>query len=1055
MKKLTFLVLVIGVAVHSRAQLAVGNPEYDSFADATAAGGTSYTVGSHLSGQTSASYAHYLSTGTAWWEYGPSISATPSVVATNQPTIVAGDLSYPGLYSVGGGQSVSFGGNGDSALLNFTTTTAGLTAGTAYFSFVFQLTDISNLDTNGTYFAALNNLQSHNSSFNTPAALATRVLVRRAGDGFNVGLQEGGANGSTGFNTAWSSAVFSVSNHIFVVGSYTFNPNAKDDVAQLWVNPDASTFGDNTLAPAADLTSSGGTDIARVASFVLLNRATNEPLGAIDDLRIGLQWADVTPSSNYLTITQNPANQTLPAGYNATFTVTANGAAPLAYQWVKDNVPLADGGNIVGAYSNTLVVSNISGADAGVYSAYVTNEFGKVVQSLGATLALYDPSITNQPQSRTNNFGTTASFSVGVTGTGPFTYQWQKDGVSLEDAGNISGSHGNVLTLTNVAYPDGGGYSVIVSNAVGNSLQSSSATLTVNDPIISKQPVSATNIAGGTVSFSVTVNGSQPLTYQWFKNGSTYLFNGANVTGADSNILTLSNISSGDASTYSVLVVGPYGGTVTSRSATLVLLNPLSITVPPNPRTVAAGASATFSVGAVGVGSLGYQWLFAGQPIAGANSSAYTITNAAAVNAGLYSVIVSDSFSSATSAPVNLSVSNFVSLEETNLVVIRVGNGAQIQSLNGNSIFLDQFTAGGQYVNTVNIPDGGSTGIIAVGVDNANGVNSGSTTGSSLTRSLDGRFLVIAGYATNLAYGANLANSYAAEVPRGIGLIDSQGQYNLGLASTDSVFDQIYWRAAITDGTNNFWGSGSKGGTYYFGLSGPGTLVQTTFINARSMGLFNGDMYSAEASNPTGVLKISGLPTTNGVAPQVLFSGSTGTYDLSVSPDGNLIYVADQRSLASGGGIQRWQFDGTTWSLAYTLTNGFIGLGPRYIAVDFTGANPVLYVTSNDQSADNNRLIRFEDSGAASAGVTLANAGVNQTFRGLHFGPVKNNSAPTGPTISIQRDANGLILTWPGTYTLQSAPAVTGPYTDVAGPSVSPYTNSIPAAGQQFFRLRN
>src|SRR6202012_4693735 len=132
------------------------------------------------------------------------------------------------------------------------------------------------LDTNGTYFTALNNLQSHNSTFNTPAALAARVLVRRSGNGFNVGLQEGGANGSTGFNTAWGNAVFSVSNNILVVGSYTFvSGAANNDVAQLWINPDPSTFGNNGSAPAPDLTSSGGTDIARVASFVLLNHATN------------------------------------------------------------------------------------------------------------------------------------------------------------------------------------------------------------------------------------------------------------------------------------------------------------------------------------------------------------------------------------------------------------------------------------------------------------------------------------------------------------------------------------------------------------------------------------------------------------------------------------------------------------------------------------------------------------------------------------------------------------------------------------------------------------
>ena len=41
------------------------------------------------------------------------------------------------------------------------------------------------------------------------------------------------------------------------------------------------------------------------------------------------------------------------------------------------------------------------------------------------------PTITNQPASQTNLPGTTVSFSVGVNGTGPFSYQWQFNGASF------------------------------------------------------------------------------------------------------------------------------------------------------------------------------------------------------------------------------------------------------------------------------------------------------------------------------------------------------------------------------------------------------------------------------------------------------------------------------------------------------------------------------------------------------------------------------------------------------------------------------------------------
>jgi Immunoglobulin domain/Immunoglobulin I-set domain len=1054
MKKLIVLFSSCLIAARAFAALSAGNPEYEPFANATNSGGTSYLIGGDLAGQSSASYAAYNASGQQWWEVGP--SAASDKVATNQPIIVSGDLSYPGLYSIGGGQSVAFGGNGDSALCNLTTGTGGITSGTVYFSFVLQFTNISALTTTGTNFAALNNLQSWNSGSNTPAALAARVMVRSDGaSGFNIGLQEGGANGSTGFSTVWDNTSFATSNIIFVVGSYTFNPNAGDDVAQLWVNPDSSTYG-GASAPSPDLTSSGGSsDIARVASFVLLARAASEPYGLMDDLRIGLDWADVTPSSNYLNIEQKPVSQSLPDGYNATFSVVADGTPTLTYQWVKNgNILLTDGGNISGAYSNVLTISSISESDVGSYAVYVTNGLGKVVLTDSATLSLSDPSITNQPQGLTNDYGTTATFEVGALGTGPFTYQWQKDGGNLSDGGNISGSQSNVLTLTGVAYTDDGNYSVIVTNAVGATIQSAPATLAVNDPIIVTQPVSATNIAGGNVTFNVVAEGSNPpFTYQWFKNGD-YLFDGGNISGSYSDTLTISDISSTDQANYSVLVIG--NGNATSHNASLTIISPITIAAPPNPRTVAAGDPAVFAVGASGSGTFNYQWLLDGTNIPGATSFAYILTNAQVANAGSYSVIISNSYNSVTSAPVALTISNELSLDETNLVVIRVGDGAQALTLNGNSIFLDQYATNGDYINTVTIPDSGPSAEVAIGLDNINGVNSGSTTGSCLTRSLDGRFMVIAGYNTNLNYSDSLVNSFAADVPRGIGLINSHAQYILAVASTNSVFNQTYWRAAITDGTNNFWGSGGKSGTYYFGFSAPGAVVQNLFVNSRAMGLYNGDIYCAEASSPQGILKIDGMPTNSTTLTNYLFAGSSGTSDMAVSPDGNLIYVADQRATGSGGGVQRWDFDtgSSTWNLTYTLTDGYGSKGPRYVAADFSGANPVVYVTTDDNTLDNNRIVRTEDTGAGSTGMTLAYAGVNETFRGIYFGPVESALIVIPPVLSFERSETNLILNWSGSFFLQSATNVTGPYLDVPA-AASPYTNSISGNGQLFFRLRN
>jgi len=60
--------------------------------------------------------------------------------------------------------------------------------------------------------------------------------------------------------------------------------------------------------------------------------------------------------------------------------------------------------------------------------------------------------------------------------------------------------------------------------------------------------------------------------------------------------------------------------------------------------------------------------------------------------------------------------------------------------------------------------------------------------------------------------------------------------------------------------------------------------------------------------------------------------------------------------------------------------------GVRYVAVDFSGSNAVIYATSTDSSF--NRLVRIVDTGSDAVATTLAASGLNQSFRGLRFGPI-------------------------------------------------------------------
>ena len=85
------------------------------------------------------------------------------------------------------------------------------------------------------------------------------------------------------------------------------------------------------------------------------------------------------------------------------------------------------------------------------------------------------PSITAQPFGQRVLLGGSASFSVSVSGTAPFRYQWRFNGGSILNATNAA------YVIQAVGATNTGNYSVVVTNLAG-SVTSSNALLTVIVP---------------------------------------------------------------------------------------------------------------------------------------------------------------------------------------------------------------------------------------------------------------------------------------------------------------------------------------------------------------------------------------------------------------------------------------------------------------------------------------------------------------------------------------------------------------------------------------------
>jgi subtilase family serine protease len=104
--------------------------------------------------------------------------------------------------------------------------------------------------------------------------------------------------------------------------------------------------------------------------------------GARDDnYYLGLDDVSVMPLFPP-SLTVQPTNVTVAAGSNTTFVTTANGSSPLTYQWRKNNVSLANVGDISGVTSNVLTLTSVTTNNDGNYSLVVTNAYGAVTSSV-------------------------------------------------------------------------------------------------------------------------------------------------------------------------------------------------------------------------------------------------------------------------------------------------------------------------------------------------------------------------------------------------------------------------------------------------------------------------------------------------------------------------------------------------------------------------------------------------------------------------------------------------------------------------------------------------
>ena len=312
-----------------------------------------------------------------------------------------------------------------------------------------------------------------------------------------------------------------------------------------------------------------------------------------------------------------------------------------------------------------------------------------------------------------------------------------------------------------------------------------------------------------------------------------------------------------------------------------------------------------------------------------------------------------------------------------NLVVVRVGDGSTTPSGASTAVFLDEYTTSGTFVQSVALPtspSGSNAPLTLSGTAASEG---------SIVNSVDGRYLTIAGYGVS-PDTPSVASTASATVHRVVARIDATGTIDITTKLTDaSTGNNI--RGAVTNDGTAFWTSGAAGGIRYAALGATtSTQLSTAPTNTRVVNIFNNQLYVASNKTPFfGISSVgTGVPTTSGQAVTLLngFPATSSPYGFSIN--GNTLYVADDRTDGINGGVQKWTYSSSVWSLAYVLvpsaSTGAIGL-----SVDWTSPHPNIYATTTD-----NKIVTVTDAGSSSSFTTLVTGAANTLLHGVSFTPI-------------------------------------------------------------------
>jgi hypothetical protein len=355
------------------------------------------------------------------------------------------------------------------------------------------------------------------------------------------------------------------------------------------------------------------------------------------------------------TISTQPADQTVVEGHGATFTVVAQSAAPLTYQWKRDDVAIG------GATQSTYQIAVATRAmDEARFQVRVSD----LVDSRQATLRVNEaPTLPLATTTASRivpgdvdvfrvNIPSAGGYSVTITNNAVSNYQISI--LDLNGAVRLTGNYNSAVSTT----LDVGTYLVRLSDFYKTGGTYSITMTALAPPVITVQPVPLTITEGQHLSFTVTATSASSMSYQWSRNGTnipgattrTYSATTSNLTINGSNYrVRVSNLGGPTESDAAMLTV--------NQAPAVTITSPVQAIIPAN--NVAVFRATITESGIYSFAMSGYSRTYSVLSILNLDGSvrltgALNTAVSATLEPGIYLIRASDYFSAAATGTITM-----------------------------------------------------------------------------------------------------------------------------------------------------------------------------------------------------------------------------------------------------------------------------------------------------------------------------------------------------------------------------------------------------------------